>query len=279
MDDLPDIQKHTVPPVSTMINRVGVSDVELPFLLLLRDGSSGYIQVNAKTEMLCFLDARTRGISMSRFLRTIQPFLRQPMRRTTMEKILRKFLDVHDTNQVSLKLEFKIPIVKKSPISDNEFPQFYDCSFKCIYSEKVFKFYESVRVQYAAYCPCSAALCEQGKYGYPHSQRAFADVLVRTNPKAYVWLEDIIDLVENAVKIVPYPIIKRSDEKYIAGKAKSHPMFVEDAIRHISYHIHRHKDVLDYFIKCTHEESIHTSNAIAINWRGVEGGFDETTYI
>ncbi len=279
MDNLPDIQENTVPPVRTLINWVGVSDIELPFLLMLRDGSSGYVQVNAKTEMMCQLDGETRGISMSRFLRTLKPFLRQPMKRTVMERILKKFLEVHQTNEVSLKLEFKIPVIKKSPLSDNEFPQYYDCSFRCIYSKTQFRFYESVRVQYAAYCPCSSALCQYGKHGYPHSQRAFADVLVRTNPRAYVWLEDIIDLVETAVKNVPYPIIKRSDEKWIAGVAKSHPMFVEDAIRHISHVLHKTKNILDYYIRCTHEESIHPSNAVAVNWRGVEGGFDENTYI
>lgn len=278
MDNMPDIQ-NTVPEIRMPINRVGVSDIELPFLLILRNGSSGYIQVNAKTEMMCRLNEDTRGISMSRFLRTLKPFLRHPLKRTTMESILRKFLEVHDTEKVSLKLKFKIPVIKKSPLSDNEFPQFYDCSFKCIYSQDVFKFYESVRVQYAAYCPCSSALCMYGKHGYPHSQRAFADVLVRTDPRAYVWLEDLIDLVEKSVKTIPYPIVKRSDEKWIAGVAKSYPLFVEDAIRKISRKIERKKDILDWFIKCTHEESIHPSNAVAINWKGVEGGFDETTYI
>ena len=93
------------------------------------------------------------------------------------------------------------------------------------------------------------------------------------------WLEDIIDSVETAVKNVPYPIIKRSDEKWIAGAAKSYPMFVEDAIRHISHVLHKKKNILDYYVRCTHEESIHPSNAVAVNWRGVEGGFDENTYI
>lgn len=278
MDNLPDIQENTVPPFRTTINRVGVSDVELPFRLLIRDGGQP-IQLNAKTEMTCELDAEKRGVSMSRFLRSLQPYLEHPLKRTTMEDILRLFLKVHDTNKVSLKFDFKIPIKKYSPISNNHFPQYYECSFKCIYSYTRFDFYESVRVQYAAYCPCSSALSGYGKYGYPHSQRAFADILVKTNPRAYVWLEDLIDLVEKAVKVMPYPIIQRSDEKLIAGTAKSHPMFVEDVIRHISNSISKKRDILDWFIKCTHEESIHPSNAVAINWRGVENGFDETTYI
>ena len=276
--DLPDIQE-TQPEIRTPIQRVGVGNVELPFLLMLRDGSSSYIQVNAMTEMVCYLDLSTRGISMSRFTRILQPYLSKPLKRVTMERILNDFMVSHRTHTASIKFSFKIPVIKESPISDNAFPQYYQCSFKSVFSNSQFKFYESVRVQYSAYCPCSAALSHDGKFGYPHNQRAFADVLVRTKPRAYVWLEDVIDLIESSIKTIPYPIVKRSDEKWIAGTAKSNPQFVEDAIRKISFKLDKTRDVIDWFVKCTHEESIHTSDAIAINWKGVENGFDETTYI
>jgi GTP cyclohydrolase I len=279
MSHLPDIQK-TKPKIRSAIQRVGVSNVELPFLLLLRDRSSSYyIQVSAKTEMLCKLDENTRGISMSRFLRTLQPYLRKPLKRTALESILKDFVKSHDTDTASIKFEFKIPLIVGSPLSDNAFPQYYKCSFRSDYFDGDFKFYESVRVQYSAYCPCSASLSENGRYGFPHNQRAFADILVRTNPKAYVWLEDLIDLVENAVKIVPYPIIKRVDEKHIAGQAKIYSYFVEDAIRIISQKLNKNKNIIDWYVRCTHEESIHTSNAVSMMWKGIEGGFNENTYI
>lgn len=278
MIELPDIQ-NTRPKRTMPIQRVGVNNVELPFLLLLRDGSPGYTTVNAIVKMVCSLNENTRGISMSRFLRTLQPYLRQPLRRETLERILKHFTESLETDTASIEFKFKIPIFKKSPVSDNEFPQYYDCSFRSDYAQHMFAFYESVRIQYAAYCPCSSALCHEGKYGYPHSQRAFADVQARTTPGAYVWLEDIIDLVENSVKTIPYPIVKRSDEKWIAGMAKNWPQFVEDSIREISFKLNHIKDIIDWIVKCTHEESIHTSNAIAINWKGRENGFDETTYI
>jgi len=278
VSNLPDIQ-NTEPQIKIPIHRVGVSDVELPFRLILRDGTQP-IEVNAKTEMTCDLSSNIRGVSMSRFIRTLQPFLKLPLKRRRMEQILHEFLKVHDSKRVSLKFDFKIPIIKESPQSANKFPQYYDCGFRCVYSHDNFNFYENVRVQYAAYCPCSAALSEYGKNGYPHSQRAYADILVQTNPKSRVWLEDLIDLVEEQVLTVPYPIIKRKDEKFIAIQAKYQPMFVEDAIRKISCALnYRHIDILDWYVKCTHKESIHPSDAVAINWKGIYGGFDETTYI
>jgi len=280
MERIPDIE-NTKPRIESVIQRVGVSSVELPFYLILRDGGSGPTQIIAKAEMTCKLGPDLRGISMSRFLRVLQPYLREPLRRITIEEILKSFLNTHDTDVASLKFEFKLPIMVKSPLTDNEFPHYYNCGFRCDYNKKVaqkFIFYQKVRVQYAAYCPCSAALCHYGKHGYPHSQRAFADVIVRSSPHAYLWLENIVDIVEDSVKTIPYPIIKRSDEKWIAGMAKSYPLFVEDAIRNISSVLDRHNDIIDWFVRCTHEESIHTSNAIAINWK-IDGHFNENTYI
>jgi len=275
---LPDIQQ-TKPQIRSGIKRVGVSQVELPFRILARNGSSSIPQILATAEMVCDLDDMTRGISMSRFLRTIQTYIHIPLRRTTLELILKDFKKQLETETVSLKMNFKYPLYKKSPVSNNGFYQFYNCSFRSEFSNNEFKFYESVRIQYAAYCPCSAALCHEGKYGYPHNQRAFADVLIQANPQKYMWLEDIIDLIENSVQTIPYPIIKRSDEKFMAELAKSNTQFVEDAIRKISKDLDSTKGILDWYVQCTHEESIHTSDAIAINWKGLENGFNEKTYI
>ena len=56
-------------------------------------------------------------------------------------------------------------------------------------------------------------------------------------------------------------------------------MFVEDAIRAISQSIPNIDGVIDWIVKCSHEESIHTSEAIAVNWKGVLGGFDGGRYL
>jgi GTP cyclohydrolase FolE2 len=36
---------------------------------------------------------------------------------------------------------------------------------------------------------------------------------------------------------------------------------------------------MDWIVKCIHEESIHTSEAVAVNWKGITGGFDGRRYI
>ena len=56
-------------------------------------------------------------------------------------------------------------------------------------------------------------------------------------------------------------------------------MFVEDAIREISDALNKLDGVQDWIVKCSHEESIHTSEAIAINWKGVPYGFTGERYL
>ena len=105
--------------------------------------------------------------------------------------------------------------------------------------------------------------------------------MVETNTYSdkYIWLEDIIDSVESVIPTLPYPIIKRVDEQEIGRIAAENPMFVEDAIRAISQSVDSIDGVVDWIVKCSHEESIHTSEAIAINWKGVTGGFDGRRFI
>jgi len=187
-------------------------------------------------------------------------------------------------------------MVRKSPVSDNVFPIYYDCRFEgqlfTLHDESLidtlpdeywFRFFQGVRVQYASYCPCSAGLCLQREPGgpemWPHAQRSFADVLVEVIEPNYVWLEDIIGVVESVIKTLPYPVIKRVDEHEIALTAGQNELFVEDAIRSISNGLNHRKDISDWIVKCVHEESIHTSEAIAINWKGKRGGFDGTYFI
>ena len=89
----------------------------------------------------------------------------------------------------------------------------------------------------------------------------------------------MIEAVESVIPTLPYPIIKREDEQEIGRIAAENPMFVEDAIRAISQSINSVNGVADWIVKCSHEESIHTSEAIAINWKGTPHGFDGRRFI
>lgn len=278
---LPDIQCEP-PNIFIPIQQVGVENVEVPFKLESKYG--GFHQMTANVSMRTDLDEKTKGISMSRLLLTLKPYLDLPLKRTLIEQILKDVKENLGSTASYMKFEFRMPVTRKSILSDNEFPIYYKCRFEGQLSETNFRFYQGVRIQYASYCPCSAELCrhltENNSKGFPHNQRSFTDILIEgEGPPHYIWLEDIIEAVESKILTLPYPVIKRVDEQEIARVAAENPMFVEDAIRLISQSLNEMKGVADWIVKCSHEESIHTSEAIAINYKGIPNGFDGSRYL
>lgn len=279
---LPDIQ-CTAPALQTAIKQVGVENVEVPFTLESKNG--GFHQLTANVTMMTSLDKTTKGISMSRLLLTLKPYLELPLKSKLIREIIEKMLENVGGTSAFMRFEFRLPRKIKSIKSDNIFPIYYKCKFEGqVYkdnSNEKFRFFQGVTVQYASYCPCSAELCNVlDESGFPHNQRSFAHILTEIDTEShYVWLEDIIDAVENNINTLPYPIIKRVDEQEIARVAAENPMFVEDAIRIISDSIDNIPGITDWIIKCIHEESIHTSEAIAVNWKGIIQGFDGRRYI
>jgi GTP cyclohydrolase I len=293
-EDLPDIQQ-TKPSIEMPIRQVGVENLQVPFKLESKYGSTH--EMLAKVSIRTDLKADIKGISMSRLLLTLKPYLNAPLKSRLIKKILLDLKKNLNSKATFIKFEFNLPIDRKSPVSDNSFPIFYQCRFEGqLYEMRdvfesgdldfpiidKFKFFEGMIIQYASYCPCSAELCQTLEPGgFPHNQRSFANILVEVNTEGedYVWLEDIIEAAELRIKTLPYPIIKRSDEKEIARIASENPLFVEDAVREISVALNDMKGVKDWIVKCIHEESIHTSEAIAVNWKGIPRGLNGTRFI
>jgi len=280
MECLPDIQCEE-PNIAIPIRQVGVENVEVPFSLELKSG--GFYQLSANVSMRTDLDEKTKGISMSRLLLTLKPYLDLPLKCKLIKQILEDLKNNIGSTSSFMKFEFRMPLKKKSIKSDNEFPIYYKCRFEGQLYETEFRFFQGVEIQYASYCPCSAELCghlsDNNSKGFPHNQRSYADILVEVKESNYVWLEDIIEAVESNIKTLPYPVIKRVDEQEIARVAAENPLFVEDAIRLISSSLDGMSVLHDWIVKCRHEESIHTSEAIAINWKNIKNGLSGDKFI
>jgi GTP cyclohydrolase I len=280
---LPDIQCDK-PEIEIPIYQVGVQNVRVPIILESFSGGEVYYEVVAKVNMTTNLNKDTKGISMSRLHRNLIPYLDKPLKHQTLNNILEDFKSkVNSDTDSFIKFEFELQLNKKSPLSNHSAPQFYECSFEGRLTDKSFRFFEKIKVQYASYCPCSASLCialdSNGKTGFPHAQRCYAEILIEVDLPKIIWLEELIWLTEGVVKTIPYPILKREDEQEVARIAAENPMFVEDSIRKISYALDNKDGIFDWLIKCTHEESIHPSEAIAINWKGIEGGLSGLMYL
>lgn len=279
-NDLPDVQA-TKPNIPISINQVGVEGLDIPFILELKDKSIKYSPIITSTSLRCFLDSDKKGISMSRCIRTLKNYMNYPLKQRLIKKILFEFKDILESNNIYIKLKFKFPIFRHSIITNDTFPVYYNAFFEGKLIDDVFHFYQGIKIQYASYCPCSAELSEHlkcnGSNGFPHNQRSFANIIIKNDEdNGVLFLEDINELVENVIKTLPYAIIKREDEQAIAEIASQNPLFVEDAIRLISNELDNKKEILDWFVKCVHEESIHTSEAIAINYKGINGGLNDS---
>jgi len=285
--DLPDVQETHKPAVNIMINQAGVENLKLPFSLALSPGTGKYCNLVADVTITTDVHKDKKGISMSRLLLTLNKHLHLPLNRNLVKYIMKDIIKEVESENCYIKFEFDLPVEKKSPLTDHIFPIYYKCSFAGKMTNKTFRFFQGVTVQYSSYCPCSAELSKDlenkgGNHGYPHAQRSFANILAEMETDEdkvkdvidYIWLEDIIGMVNHVLKTQPYPIIKRPDEQEIARIASENPMFVEDAIRYLSERMDEFKYIKDWIIKCSHEESIHTHDAIAVMWKGVENGFD-----
>lgn len=276
--DIPDIQKEE-PLIKIPIHQVGIQNLISNFKLETINGN--FIDLIANISLSTNLENDVRGISMSNLILILSKYINKPLKHKLIKEMIEELQSgsICKSNSSFIKFDFKYPIMKKSPITGLEFPVFYDCSFEGRIESNIYRFFERVIIQYSSYCPCSSSLCEHlektsNNKGYPHAQRSFSDVLIEVSLPNIIWIEEIIESVEKSVINVPIPILKRIDEQYIAIESFKNKMFVEDAIRSISNNLNNEKRIKDWIIKCVHQESIHTHDAIAINWKGIENGFN-----
>ena len=79
----------------------------------------------------------------------------------------------------------------------------------------------------------------------------------------FMWIEEIIDIVEKEASSELYALLKRPDEKHVTELAYDNPKFVEDMVRDIAVHFAEDKIVLEYFVESENFESIHNHSAYA----------------
>ena len=97
-----------------------------------------------------------------------------------------------------------------------------------------------------------------------HNQRALVSVKVAYAEEAKsIWLEDLIELIENCASCPVYPLLKREDEKFVTEKAWNNPKFVEDVLRDAVVSLRKLPDVIEFDVDCEAFESIHNHSAWA----------------
>jgi GTP cyclohydrolase I len=132
----------------------------------------------------------------------------------------------------------------------------YQCTFKGSLNDKS-DLVTIIHVPISTLCPCSKEISEYGA----HNQRGEVKLQVRF--KKFIWIEDLIHLVEDCSSSDVYSVLKREDEKYVTERAYDNPMFVEDVVREIATKLNNDPNITWFAVESENFESIHNHNAYA----------------
>jgi GTP cyclohydrolase I len=113
--------------------------------------------------------------------------------------------------------------------------------------------------------------------GVPHSQRSKLTCTVKIEDGKDFYIEDLILLLKMAIPTETQSLVKRVDEQAFAILNGTHPMFVEHATKRVSKVLNAQEYIKDWLVELEHIESLHSHNAAAVIYKGVENGLRADT--
>jgi GTP cyclohydrolase I len=273
---MPDLQNEDF--VGIPIDFVGIHNFHVPIRIKEKNGDTQ--EVMAGITGMVSLDADKHGINMSRIIRSFYKSKDDVFDINHVEEVLRNYQKDLKTFDAHILMNFKYRIWQNAlrSVKDDGTPeggwQYYNITFDCnLDVTGEFKKVMYIDYVYSSACPCSTALSEhaaleRGVYGIPHSQRSIARLAIEFDE--LIWIEDVIDMCNNALTTETLVFCKRQDEQAFAEKNGAQPKFVEDAIRYLADELNNNKLVRDYKVICSHQESLHSHDAVAVITKGVK---------
>ena len=251
-----DIQSQRIDNGKT-IDRVGVTNLSYPIVVM--DKKYGEQHTVATIRMFVQLPEHFRGTHMSRFLEVLTQMGRSRITPGKIRDMLVQIKQVLKARTAHVTLSFPYFIDQKAPVSQSEGLREYLCSFEGTHDENdQVHFCLEVHVTVLNLCPCSREL-SVGKSA--HNQRS--DVCVRIKSDKLIWIEDIVELVEDSASSPVYTVLKRVDEKAVMDRAHDKPRFVEDIVREIADRLEKTDGIRYYRVESENFESIHDHNVYA----------------
>jgi GTP cyclohydrolase IB len=235
------------------IDKVGVKNLRYPITVL--DRANKKQRTVASINMYVNLPHRFRGTHMSRFVEVLNENKRE-IHIDTMGEILKAIKEKLNAEQAHMEVSFPYFIEKSSPVSKTKSLMEYGCSYAGSLSDKE-DFVLGVEVPVTTLCPCSKEISDRGA----HNQRSIVRIQVRS--RGFVWIEELIDIAESASSCPIFPLLKRSDEKYVTEHSFDNPRFVEDVVREAALRLNADNRITWYRIESENLESIHNHNAYA----------------
>ena len=237
------------------IDKVGIKDIRHPVRISDRSGSEQHTV--ASFNMFVHLPHHFKGTHMSRFVEILNEHERE-LTVASFREMLREMAERLEAEAGHVDMSFPYFVNKKAPISGVESLMDYQVVLVGDIRDGNPRISIRVTVPVTSLCPCSKQISEYGA----HNQRSHVTVTART--RGFVWIEELIDLVEEEASCELYGVLKRPDEKYVTERAYDNPKFVEDMVRDIASRLNADERVDAYMVESENFESIHNHSAYAM---------------
>ena len=249
---MPDLQKSR-DDRNIAIDKVGVKDIRYPIVVM--DKSKERQQTVARINMYVDLPHHFKGTHMSRFIEILNQHHGQ-ISIERMNTMLSEMKERLEASCAHLEFEFPYFIEKQAPASKANSLMEYQCRMQGSLAED-YDFVLGVTVPMTSLCPCSKEISTRGA----HNQRSAVNVEIRYSD--HIWLEDLIDWIEDCGSAPVYALLKREDEKALTELAYDNPMFVEDIVRAVTQRLLAVPEITWFKVACENFESIHNHSAYA----------------
>ena len=243
------------------IDQVGIRSIKHP--VIVKDKKGGIQHTVANFNMYVHLPHNFKGTHMSRFVEILNEN-EDAISVESFENILQQMLARLEAKSCDLEMTFPYFINKEAPVSKVQSLLDYEVSFIGKIIDGVFTNTTKVVIPVTSLCPCSKNISDYGA----HNQRSHVTVTIKTNN--FVWIEEIIAIVEKQASSELYGLLKRPDEKYVTEKAYDNPKFVEDMVRDIAAELKAHEYINNFIVESENFESIHNHSAYALIKGGAE---------
>jgi GTP cyclohydrolase I len=237
------------------IDKVGIKDIKHPIRVKDRSGREQHTIANFN--MYVSLPHNFKGTHMSRFVEILNEH-EYEITVDSFKDMLVEMTKRLEARAGHIEMAFTYFVIKLAPISSVRSLLDYEVTFIGEITDDKPVITVKVIVPVTSLCPCSKEISQYGA----HNQRSHVTVTAKTN--GFLWIEDLIDLVEKEASCQLYGLLKRPDEKYVTEHAYEHPKFVEDMVRDIATKLNKDHRVAAYVVESENFESIHNHSAYAM---------------
>jgi GTP cyclohydrolase I len=235
------------------LQKVGVKDVHLPFLIKMRNG-----KIQSVLAIICLtvdLARQFKGTHMSRFIEVLNHWSQQPISTKELQSILADIRDRTGAKKAHIDMKFKY-FLEKSAL-DGRLSRILD--YDCLLSGELGKEYQfilGIIIPVTSFRPCSEEFSQYGS----HSQQNNIKVKVKFRTDKFLWIDDLVKMIEVQASSQVYPLLKREDEKFVTEHAYDKAEFVEDVISDLALVLREHDKISWFDIECVNFESRHNHN-------------------